>query len=443
MRALLEVTFADLRGVTIIILVATAILAVAAFLVGRTGEVADTVSGAAEPENRTRLMGIGLVVIGVVVLWIAVGPEVALLALALLVGWWFVVGPVIRRAGLTDTMGPDMPRLGRRPRARSMTPRPTIANRRERRGTARVIWAEERVEVIAAILLALATVLSAWGAYQATRWSGEQANNYAESAALRAASGRHGTVASRQIQIDVQTFIAWVDAKAQSNDRLADFYVERFREEFLPAVHGLAAGRRPRLRGPPGGHPIRPARIRRSPQQVLADDLFAQADAALAEAQWNNQISDNFVLTAVLFASVLLFAGIAPRFRPQWIRWTMLTVAGVVFCIGLVVEFRAPQNVGLSSRLSVATDRSRPRKHPEQDDEADDQGDREGDHRQVGDALELGQRGLQQDGHDDRRPDELPDDDHADGRLAPDVVDRPRWTSRGPWCPPRPRSCPC
>ena len=52
--------------------------------------------------------------------------------------------------------------------------------------TAREIWRDERVEVVAAVLLSLATVLSAWGAYQATRWSGEQANNYAEAAALRA-----------------------------------------------------------------------------------------------------------------------------------------------------------------------------------------------------------------------------------------------------------------
>ena len=81
-------------------------------------------------------------------------------------------------------------------------------------------------------------------------------------------------------------------------------------------------------------------------EQARADDLFAQADAALLEAQWNNQISDNFVLTAVLFASVLFFAGIAATFRPQWIRWTMLGVALVVFGIGLVVEFLLPQNVG-------------------------------------------------------------------------------------------------
>lgn len=211
--------------------------------------------------------------------------------------------------------------------------------------TAREIWAEERVEVVAAILLSLATVLSAWGAYQATRWSGEQANNYAESAALRAESGRHGTIASRQIQIDVQTFIAWVDAAAQDDQRLADFYVERFRPEFLPAFTAWRLQPGVGSEGLPEGTPFdQPEYV--NAEQSIANDLFAQADAALAEAQWNNQISDNFVLTAVLFASVLFFAGIAARFRPQWIRWTMLGVAVVVFGIGLIVEFLLPQNVG-------------------------------------------------------------------------------------------------
>jgi threonine/homoserine efflux transporter RhtA len=52
------------------------------------------------------------------------------------------------------------------------------------------------------------------------------------------------------------------------------------------------------------------------------------------------------VLTAVLFASVLFFPGTAAKFRPQWIRWSMIAVAVVVFTMGVVVEFTLPQNVG-------------------------------------------------------------------------------------------------
>jgi hypothetical protein len=211
--------------------------------------------------------------------------------------------------------------------------------------TARGLWHDERVEIVSAILLAMATVLSAWGAYQATRWSGEQANNYAESSSFRADSNRHGTIASRNVQIDVQTFIAWVDAKGHGDDALAEFYVARFRPEFLRAFTDWRSGTGQDAVGLPSGTPFaEPSYV--LAEQVLSDDLYAKADAALLEAQHDNQISDDFVLTAVLFASVLFFAGIAARFRPQWIRWTMLGLALIVFSIGLVVEFLLPQNVG-------------------------------------------------------------------------------------------------
>jgi hypothetical protein len=210
--------------------------------------------------------------------------------------------------------------------------------------TARELWAEERVEVVAAILLSLATVMSAWGAYQATRWNGEQADRYAESASLRADSGRHGTVASRQVEIDTQTYIAWVDAKGQGDDDLADFYVERFRPEFLPAFVAWRLGADEGSENLPEGTPFDVPEYANA-EQTIADGLFAQADEALAGAQLANQISDNFVLTAVLFASVLLFAGIAPRFKPEWIRWSMLGIGAVVFAIGLIVVFSLPQSV--------------------------------------------------------------------------------------------------
>jgi hypothetical protein len=210
---------------------------------------------------------------------------------------------------------------------------------------AREAWREDRVEIVAAIILSLATVLSAWGAYEATRWSGEQANNYAMSAALRAQASTHALAASRNIQVDVATFLAWADAVAQNDDRLADFIEGRFREEFKPAFGAWMLSGSPDGTGLPEGTPFQMPDYRVA-EQATADDLQKQADAALAEAQRDNQISDNFVLTAVLFASVLFFAGIASRFRSRWIRISMLAVAVVVFALGLAVEFSLPQNVG-------------------------------------------------------------------------------------------------
>ncbi|HEY8199558.1 MAG TPA: hypothetical protein VIF44_07265 [Candidatus Limnocylindrales bacterium] len=211
--------------------------------------------------------------------------------------------------------------------------------------TARGLWQDERVEIVAAILLALATVLSAWGAYQATRWSGEQADAYASSAAIRASAGRQGAIASRQIQIDVSTFLVWAQAKASGDDRLATFLESRFRAEFKAPFQAWRENATADEQGLPAGTPFdQPQYVLAA--QVKADELNANADQALLDAQNANQISDNFVLTAVLFASVLFFAGTAAKFRPQWIRWSMIAVAVFVFCIGLVVEFTLPQNIG-------------------------------------------------------------------------------------------------
>ena len=209
---------------------------------------------------------------------------------------------------------------------------------------ARTAWQDERVEIVAAILLSLATVLSAWGAYQATRWSGVQANSYAQSAAARSESVRHGSIASRQIQVDVATFIAWSSAAAGDDTKLMTFFERRFRAEFKPAFDAWRTG----PAGPSGlpvGTPFEQPDYQLA-EQKISDAKLAEAEQALTDAQNANQISDNFVLTAVLFASVLFFAGMAARFRPQWLRWMMLGVALVVCVIGLAVEFALPQNVG-------------------------------------------------------------------------------------------------
>jgi hypothetical protein len=58
-------------------------------------------------------------------------------------------------------------------------------------------------------------VATAWAAYQSRQWTGEQAQGYSHAAATRIAENRVPAVANRQAQIEVATFIHWVDAHAQ------------------------------------------------------------------------------------------------------------------------------------------------------------------------------------------------------------------------------------
>ncbi|HEY7732525.1 MAG TPA: hypothetical protein VH950_16720 [Gaiellaceae bacterium] len=192
---------------------------------------------------------------------------------------------------------------------------------------------ERRIDVASASLLAIATVLAAWSAFQSAKWSGEQATAYAEASGLRQESVRASTLAGQQLIIDVTVFEQVVDAFAAGDRRLEDFYRERARAEFEPALEAWIAQARDDIERAPST----PFAL---PEYELAatlesEELQHRAEARFRDALDNNQRSDNYVLLAVLFASVLLFAGLAPKSRSYPVQAAMIVLAVVVLVIGL------------------------------------------------------------------------------------------------------------
>src|SRR3954464_3909635 len=86
-------------------------------------------------------------------------------------------------------------------------------------------------EVVVTVLLVVAALGTSWSSYQATRWNGEQAKAAGRTNAIRIEAARAQGLAQAQTQVDVATFIAWVDAYRSHDKALAAFYVDRFREE--------------------------------------------------------------------------------------------------------------------------------------------------------------------------------------------------------------------
>ena len=75
------------------------------------------------------------------------------------------------------------------------------------------------VEVGATVLLAFAAVATAWSSYQATRWNGEQAKAAASVNKTRIEAARASDLANAQQQVDVATFMQWVDSYARGEKR--------------------------------------------------------------------------------------------------------------------------------------------------------------------------------------------------------------------------------
>jgi hypothetical protein len=187
----------------------------------------------------------------------------------------------------------------------------------------------DRVELVATVLLSVATVATAWSAYQANRWNGEQAKATSRANAARIESTRASALANRQVQIDVALFTQFIDAFAQEQTELADFYRARFRDEFKPAFEAWAATR-PRM------NPDAPRTPFELPQYRLAandeaERLEADADALAAEARRNIQRSSNYILGVVLFASALFFAGMSTKLATPRLRVVLLGIGCALF----------------------------------------------------------------------------------------------------------------
>jgi hypothetical protein len=209
--------------------------------------------------------------------------------------------------------------------------------------TKETVRRDRRVELIAAIMLSIATVVTAWSAYQATRWSGDQAENYTRASAARTESVRTSTLANRQILIDVDTFLNWLDAM-QSGDRdLADDIHDRMREEFLPAFDAwLATAPAGTI---PDGTPFELPEYRLAAERE-AKRLETEAATLFEEGNESNRVGDDFVLAAVLFASVLFFSGLAGTFDSLRAQLFLLILGGLMLLVGAVIVVTLPQNVG-------------------------------------------------------------------------------------------------
>jgi hypothetical protein len=185
------------------------------------------------------------------------------------------------------------------------------------------------VEVGATVLLALAAVATAWSSYQATRWNGEQAKTSSRVNKARIEAARASDLANAQQQVDVATFMQWVDSYARDEARLLDFYRERFREEFKPAFEAWIATKPLQTEGAP----LTPFAM---PQYRLAaraeaGRLDLMAEELAAEVRRDIQRASNYVLGVVLFAVALFFAGISTKLTSPGLRTAMVAIGCLLF----------------------------------------------------------------------------------------------------------------
>jgi len=184
-------------------------------------------------------------------------------------------------------------------------------------------------EPLALVLLSLATVGTAWCSYQAAAWSGvsQRTMNMSAEASRQAVTDQ--LHAHQTALMDVQLFSQYINARANSNEALATFYADRFRDEAKTAFKAWMATR-------PFENPKAPAHpfltnFYQPRQLAEADQEEKESQRLWQQAGEAGRTGRSYVLVTVLLATALFCGGTASRFEVLWVRRGVLLLGLIAF----------------------------------------------------------------------------------------------------------------
>src|SRR6185503_11101555 len=190
------------------------------------------------------------------------------------------------------------------------------------------------VEPVAALLMALATLGTAWCSFESAAWTRKSNRLMNEFNALERKAGLLTMQGMQHATIHTGMFMQVLAAQQQGNEKLVSFYVERFPPDVRKAYDAWLA-EKPFENPNADPHPFVPNlyEVRGTREAAEAN---AQAASKVTEARQNGNISGQYLANTVLFAAVLFFANTAGRFEQRRVRIVAFCFALAVFTYAVV-----------------------------------------------------------------------------------------------------------
>ena len=184
-------------------------------------------------------------------------------------------------------------------------------------------------EPASAILMALATLSTAWCSYQSSKWSGQSGGFAAEAGRLNQKAALLHLEGNQVIGIQAKMFTEFIDAQMIGNDKLAHFYSDRFPPELRKAFDAWLA-EKPFENPNADPHPFVPKLYQ---ARFVQDAREANSDAGRndAEAKRTGNIAAQYLSNTVLLAAVLFFAGTSAKFDQRHVRQSSFFFAVAAF----------------------------------------------------------------------------------------------------------------
>jgi hypothetical protein len=190
------------------------------------------------------------------------------------------------------------------------------------------------VEPVAALLMALATLSTAWCSYQSAAWTRQSNRLMNEFNALERKAGLLTVQGMQQATIHAAMFMLMLAAREAGNEKLANLYVERFPPDVRKAYDAWLS-QKPFENPNADAHPFVPNLYEPRGTREAAD-ANAKAANNLEEARKAGSVSGQYLANTVLFAAVLFFASASSRFEQRRVRVVAFAFAVSVFLFAVV-----------------------------------------------------------------------------------------------------------
>jgi hypothetical protein len=203
---------------------------------------------------------------------------------------------------------------------------------------------KQRLELVETVVLCLAVLAIAWCSYQSTLWSGIQTFRLVDANDKGRMATAKQVFAEQQRGLDTTVIIHFAAAVLDGKQNIVDFYLTRSRPEMRVALRAwLDTNPLENSDAPP--HPgAMPQYSEKVPVRFEAEyqELRAQAEQKLQEANDANQISDRYVLINMLFATVLCLVGLGSKIRSVTSRSGLIGFASLVYAATLLMLVMMP-----------------------------------------------------------------------------------------------------
>jgi hypothetical protein len=185
------------------------------------------------------------------------------------------------------------------------------------------------VEPVTALVMALATVGTAWCSFESAAWTRRSNRLMNETNSLERKAGLLNVQGMQAATIHTAMFMELLAAKQAGNEALANAYVQRFPPDVRKAYDAWLA-QKPFENPKADPHPFVPNLYELRGAREAADAL-ATAATKVEQARNAGNMSGQYLANTVLFATVLFFANAAGKFEQRRVRAVSFVFALAAF----------------------------------------------------------------------------------------------------------------